>query len=136
MTSPAPTYDCAQVYVLLYEYLDEGLSEERRSAIEAHLTACAHCHDVAELQRQVRELTAQSGELGGESGESPGGAHRFPVGSGIKERLHRLLSTDQPTPAGSFPDPAASPGVGTPVASPNAAITEEDAAEARSQMAG
>jgi anti-sigma factor RsiW len=122
MTTAIPVYDCNQVYVLLYEYLDAGLSDERRLAIEAHLAACAHCHDVAMLQRQVHELAAESGKTIEDAG--------------IKARLHRLLCGDQPTPAGSFPDPASAPGAGTPVAQPNAAVTEEDAAEARSQMAG
>ncbi len=36
--------DCAEVVVLLWEYLDEELAAEEAAAVGAHLAWCGRCH--------------------------------------------------------------------------------------------
>lgn len=75
---------CGDVLADLSEYLDEGLTAERRDQIEAHLRGCDYC------ERFGREfagaVTALRRELGAANPIDPAVAAR------LKERLRRERS--------------------------------------------
>lgn len=50
--------ECAETVARLYEFLDGELTEERRSAITAHLDHCPPCGSVAHFEAELRRVIA------------------------------------------------------------------------------
>jgi mycothiol system anti-sigma-R factor len=50
--------DCEETIHTLYHYLDGELTEERRSAITAHLDECAPCLEILDFEADLRRVIA------------------------------------------------------------------------------
>ena len=52
--------NCADVEILLADYVDGTLRPEEKSALEAHLTGCAACAELARDSAQAVEFMARA----------------------------------------------------------------------------
>jgi mycothiol system anti-sigma-R factor len=50
--------DCEETVHRLYHYLDGELTDERRTAIQAHLDECGPCVDVLGFEAELRRVIA------------------------------------------------------------------------------
>lgn len=74
---------CGEVLADLSEYLDEGLSRDRREQIEAHLRGCHYC------ERFGREFSAAVKALREQLGDAP------PVDGDVASRLRARLRRER-----------------------------------------
>ena len=54
----ATTVSCDDAVRQLYDYLDGELTEDRRTAIAAHLDGCAPCIGAAQFETELRRVIA------------------------------------------------------------------------------
>ena len=50
--------DCNDALHELYEFLDGELTDERRAAIQHHLSACSPCLETFDFQAELRQVIA------------------------------------------------------------------------------
>jgi mycothiol system anti-sigma-R factor len=50
--------DCSDALHELYEYLDGELTEDRRTVIAEHLTACGECFEAFDFQAELKVVIA------------------------------------------------------------------------------
>ena len=50
---------CDHVIAKLWEYIDGGLSEDRKAEVEAHIDICAHCFPEYNFRRAYRTFLQQ-----------------------------------------------------------------------------
>lgn len=50
--------DCSDALHELYQYLDGELTDERRTIISSHLTACGECFEAFDFQAELRQVIA------------------------------------------------------------------------------
>jgi anti-sigma factor (TIGR02949 family) len=51
--------DCSDALHELYEYLDGELTDDRRTVIAQHLTACGECFEAFDFQAELKAVIAQ-----------------------------------------------------------------------------
>jgi mycothiol system anti-sigma-R factor len=54
----APHGDCSDALHELYEYLDGELTDDRRTVIAQHLTACGECFEAFDFQAELKAVIA------------------------------------------------------------------------------